>query len=223
MSSLYISSVFVAGLLSFFSPCILPVLPVYIGYFHEESDTKNLVKPLMKALAFVLGLSVSFILLGFGAGALGQVLYSRWFLILCGIVIILLGIYQLDILKIPGLMKERRIRYTPRNNSLIGSFLLGLVFSFGWTPCVGPILAAVLGITATQGQGIYGGLYMAVYSLGLAIPFMILAVFRHVLLHRIKGIYPYMPWIKRVGGVLLIIMGILVMTQKIQSITAWFS
>lgn len=223
MSSLYISSVFVAGLLSFFSPCILPVLPVYIGYFNEESDVSNVIKPLLKALAFVLGLSVSFVLLGFGAGLLGQVLYSRWFLILCGIVIIILGIYQLDVLHIPSLMKDRRIRYTPQKNSVIGSFLLGLVFSFGWTPCVGPILAAVLGITATQGEGLYGGLYMAVYSLGLAIPFMLLAIFRHLLLHKVKGIYPYMPWIKRAGGVLLILMGILVMTQKIQSITAWFS
>lgn len=178
---------------------------------------------MIKALAFVIGLSISFVLLGFGAGFLGQVLYSRWFLIVCGIVIILLGIYQLDLIHIPTLMKERRIHYQPNKSSILGSFFLGMVFSFGWTPCIGPILAAVLGITATQGEGLFGGLYMAVYSLGLAIPFMILALFRHLLLHRIKGIYPYMPWIKRVGGILLIIMGILLMTQKVQSIIAWFS
>lgn len=217
--TLYISTVFVAGLLSFFSPCILPVIPVYIGYFTEGS--KN--KAILKALVFVAGLSTSFILLGFGAGALGSILYSRTFLILCGILVVLLGIHQTGLIQLKLLGREKKMHLERSIKSdVVGAYLLGLTFSFGWTPCVGPVLAAVLGLSATRGNAAYGGFLMLIYSLGLVIPFLAVAIFSDYLLKRIKFLYRHMGTIKVVGGVLIIFMGILLMTNKVTSLTAFF-
>lgn len=228
--TLYISTVFIAGILSFFSPCILPVIPVYISYFagEEVKDNVPLHKkifkgPMLKAIVFVGGLSTSFILLGFGAGALGSVLYSRTFLIICGTIVILLGIHQTGLIKLKFLYREKKldVKRSTRGD-VIGAYLLGFTFSFGWTPCVGPVLGAVLGLSASEGSAAYGGILMAVYSLGLMIPFLIVAIFSDYFLLRIKGIYKHMNKIKIVGGILIILMGILLMTNQINQIAIWF-
>lgn len=226
--TIYISTVFVAGLLSFFSPCILPVIPVYIAYFTEGSKSQGSKKKthffslaMLKAVVFVSGLSTSFILLGFGAGALGRILYGRWFLILCGILVILLGIHQTGLIKLNFLGREKKVHVErSKKSDLLGAYLLGFTFSFGWTPCIGPVLATVLGLSATRGSAAYGGLLMLIYSIGLVIPFLIMAVFSDYLLSRIKSLYKHMNTIKIVGGVLIILMGILLMTNKLTSITA---
>lgn len=221
MEAIYISSVFIAGLLSFFSPCILPVLPVYLGFFGEEKS-KTLSYPILKAIFFVTGLSTSFILLGFGAGALGKILYGKWFLVVCGIVVIILGVHQTGFIQLPFLNRDKRVHLDrTKKSDMLGSYLLGFTFSFGWTPCVGPVLATVLGIAATKGSVLYGGFLMMFYSLGLVIPFLIMAVFSNYLLSRIKLLYKHMKTIKILGGVLIILMGILLMTGKVTSITAW--
>lgn len=231
VDTLYISTVFIAGLLSFFSPCILPVIPVYISYFTEEQQQtestsffKKLFKgPMLKALVFVAGLSTSFILLGFGAGALGSLLYSRNFLIICGAIVIALGIHQTGLIKLKFLYREKKLNIKRSNRAdVLGAYLLGFTFSFGWTPCVGPVLGAVLGLSASEGSAMYGGILMLVYSIGLMIPFLLVALFSDYFLKRIKGLYKHMNKIKIVGGLLIIAMGILLMTNKLNQIAIWF-
>ncbi len=219
IDSLYISTVFVAGLLSFFSPCILPVIPIYIGYFTEG----ELSKPIIKAAVFVAGLSTSFILLGFGAGAIGSVLYSEWFIRFAGLIVIILGLNQIGLLKLKFLNREKKVHLKRTGKSdIIGAYLLGFTFSFGWTPCIGPVLVAILGLSASEGSALYGGILMLIYSIGLMIPFLIIAVFSDVLLKRVKGLYKHLEKIKILGGVLIIIMGLVLMTDNLMVIVGWF-
>ncbi len=224
--NLYISTVFLAGLLSFFAPCILPVLPVYVGYFTgQETEIpisgKHLsMKAFGKSIIFVLGLSTSFILLGFGAGALGKILYSDWFLRIAGIFVILLGLHQIGIIKWNFLYRENKLQIQrSKKSDLLGAYLLGFTFSFGWTPCVGPVLAAVLGLSASEGSSLYGGFLMFVYSIGLMIPFLVLAFFSNTLLSKIKVLYKHMNKIKIAGGILIILMGLLLMMDRLTDFT----
>mgnify|MGYP001810352890 CR=1 FL=1 len=224
---LFAFTVFTAGVLSFLSPCIIPVIPMYLAYFADEDLGKTkrrfFSRPMIKAMLFVAGLSTVFIILGFGAGALGAIFYGDWFLIACGVIVIILGIHQTGLINLKFLMGERKLNLKRAGKAdYFGSYLLGLTFSFGWTPCVGPVLAAVLGLSATESSVFYGGFLMAVYSLGLMIPFLLVAIFSEFLLVKIKGIYKYMGKIKVVGGIVIIFMGFLLMTNQIGSITAWF-
>ena len=224
---LFVTSVFTAGILSFLSPCIIPVITMYLEYFADEdlgkSKNRFFTRPMLKAILFVLGLSTVFIVLGFGAGALGKFIYGDWFLIVCGLIIVILGIHQTGLIQFAFLHSEKKLSLNrSKKSDYFGSYLLGLTFSFGWTPCIGPVLAAVLGLSASEGSVLYGGLLMGVYSLGLMIPFLLVAVFSEQLLLMIKGIYKYMRVIKIISGIFIILMGILLMMNQIGSITAWF-
>jgi cytochrome c-type biogenesis protein len=224
MQGIEIGGVFIAGALSFFSPCILPVIPVFISTLLKSAGgqgkalslgrLKIYLKPLGNVALFVLGLSISFMILGFAFGALGRVINSRVFLTVCGVIVILLGIYQTGLVKIPLLMREKKLE-AKRGSGLISSFVLGFTFSFGWTPCVGPILASVLALTASRGGALTGTLYMAVYSLGLLVPFLVFTAFSQLLTSRIKGIYKYLGVIKIVGGIIIIIMGVFLLTDSL--------
>lgn len=224
-----ISTVFVAGFLSFFAPCILPLLPVYIsvlstnGQQHVDGQRfikiKNLninVHLVFKTIIFVFGLSTSFIILGFGAGALGVVINSDWFLIICGLIVVMLGAFQIGIIRLPFLNKENKLSLKRSGkHDLLGTYLLGFTFSFGWTPCIGPTLGAVLGLSASQGQATYGAFLMFIYSLGLLIPFIILAIFSDILLRHVKKLNKHMRKIQIIGGIIIIIMGLLLMTNNL--------
>lgn len=215
---LFMSTVLVAGFLSFFAPCTFPLLPVYIGIITDGGNGS--VIRLGRTLIFVAGLSTTFILLGFGAGALGGLINNRIFVQIGGMIVILLGIHQLDLFKIPFLEQYRVLNLKrSRNHDLLGTYLLGLTFSFGWTPCVGPVLGAVLVVSAGGGQAFYGAWLMLIYTVGLAIPFLVMAVLSDVLLTRFSKLETQLTTIKRIGGVLIILMGLLLMTESLNRLT----
>ncbi|HET1123221.1 TPA: thiol-disulfide oxidoreductase-associated membrane protein CcdA2 [Streptococcus pneumoniae] len=216
-------SVFLAGILSFFSPCILPLLPVYTGVLLDDKDGAQassgkfsiLVTSLLRTLAFIAGISFIFILLGYGAGFLGDLLYASWFQYLTGAIIILLGLHQMEILHFKGLYKEKRLQLQGQGQNGKGysqAFLLGLTFSFAWTPCVGPVLGSVLALAASGGSGAWQGAgLMLVYTLGLALPFLLLALTSSYVLKHFRKLHPYLGILKKVGGFLIIVMGLLVL------------
>ncbi|HEV6783378.1 TPA: thiol-disulfide oxidoreductase-associated membrane protein CcdA2 [Streptococcus pneumoniae] len=216
-------SVFLAGILSFFSPCILPLLPVYTGVLLDDKDGAQAssgkfsisVTSLLRTLAFVAGISFIFILLGYGAGFLGDLLYASWFQYLTGAIIILLGLHQMEILHFKGLYKEKRLQLQGQGQNGKGysqAFLLGLTFSFAWTPCVGPVLGSVLALAASGGSGAWQGAgLMLVYTLGLALPFLLLALTSSYVLKHFRKLHPYLGILKKVGGFLIIVMGLLVL------------
>ncbi|VNH28666.1 cytochrome c-type biogenesis protein [Streptococcus pneumoniae] len=216
-------SVFLAGILSFFSPCILPLLPVYTGVLLDDKDGAQAssgkfsisVTSLLRTLAFIAGISFIFILLGYGAGFLGDLLYASWFQYLTGAIIILLGLHQMEILHFKGLYKEKRLQLQGQGQNGKGysqAFLLGLTFSFAWTPCVGPVLGFVLALAASGGSGAWQGAgLMLVYTLGLALPFLLLALTSSYVLKHFRKLHPYLGILKKVGGFLIIVMGLLVL------------
>ncbi len=219
----FILSVFGAGLLSFFSPCVLPLLPVYLGYLSDSVPADNPVPAapsgrasFTKALAFTSGLSVSFFLLGFGAGAVGHFINSHAFFLACGGVVVLFGIHQTGLVSIPFLDRDKRlaVRFDPRKG-LGGAFLLGFLFSFGWTPCVGPVLGAVLGISSQQGNALTGGWLLLIYSLGLSLPFFLLALGSQHLLGKMKNLYPHFGKIRLAGGILIMLIGFWMLYNQI--------
>ncbi len=223
VSLIFIFTVFVAGIFSFFSPCILPVIPVYIGLLSSEKagGAISVKKKYVKIGAFILGLSVSFFIMGFGAGALGSVLNHNIFFIGCGVVVVTLGLHQTGLINITILNRQKTLSdgYKPKEG-IISAFLLGFLFSFGWTPCVGPVLGAVLGVTSQQGNALTGGMLLVVYSLGLGIPFVLLAFGAKYLLSKVKKIYPYMPIIKTCGGILIVLMGFWMIFNQVRAIQA---
>ncbi|CAG5786495.1 cytochrome c-type biogenesis protein [Streptococcus pneumoniae] len=216
-------SVFLAGILSFFSPCILPLLPVYTGVLLDDKDGAQAssgkfsisVTSLLRTLAFIAGISFIFILLGYGAGFLGDLLYASWFQYLTGAIIILLGLHQMEFLHFKGLYKEKRLQLQGQGQNGKGysqAFLLGLTFSFAWTPCVGPVLGSVLALAASGGSGAWQGAgLMLVYTLGLALPFLLLALTSSYVLKHFRKLHPYLGILKKVGGFLIIVMGLLVL------------
>ncbi|MDR6554840.1 cytochrome c biogenesis protein CcdA [Paenibacillus qinlingensis] len=223
----FVGSVFIAGLLSFFSPCILPLLPVYmahLGAVSPRSNARAVQLGKMKlhphlignTLFFILGISAVFLLLGFGAGALGTVINSSSFIVVCGAIVVVFGIFQTGLIQLLFLQRERKLTIsTSEKKGFTAAFLLGLTFSFGWSPCIGPVLAAVLSLSASEGSSLVGGGYMFVYTLGLAIPFLILSIFSDLLLSKLRKLNAYTPTIKVISGILLIVMGVLLMTNNL--------
>jgi cytochrome c biogenesis protein CcdA len=231
--------VFGAGVLSFFAPCIVPLLPVYVGFLSKganegiesstqdsEAKKKRLVNPrlIIQTLVFAIGLSTAFIILGFGAGALGKLLNNRIVLYVSGAIVILLGLHQIGIFNFKFLERQKTVEIKrSKRGGIIGAYLLGLTFSLGWTPFVGPVLATVLGVAGSQGQALYGGFLMMMYSIGLALPFILISLFAGFFLERFRKLNKHMRKIQIAGGILIIIMGIILMTNNLNVITGWFT
>jgi cytochrome c-type biogenesis protein len=216
---------FLAGIVSFLSPCVLPLIPGYISLvsklsFNEltECSTENRIKKiLIPSIFFVLGFSVVFVLLGASASYVGVFLRENKILLLkiSGIVIILFGLFSMDIIKIPQLYRERRLNLPHRNVGLIGTFLLGFAFGFGWTPCVGPILASILLYASTTEAAGKGAALLFVYSVGLGLPFIITGLALSTALGAFGWIKKHYGFYKFVVGGTLVAVGLLMVTNSL--------
>lgn len=216
---LLIGSVFLAGIFSFFSPCVFPLLPVYmgelLGNFGQESTAntpkKSYLEPFIKTLAFVSGISMVFFMLGFGAGALGHILYHPYVAYVMGFFAILLGLHQMEVINFSMLQRQKSVNFNKKRvGGILGAFLLGLTFSFGWTPCIGPVLGSLLAVVISGGSSAwYGGFLMVIYSAGLSIPFLLLAVTSSWIMERAGFIKRHLILLKKIGGLLIVFMGIL--------------
>ncbi|MBR0573424.1 MULTISPECIES: cytochrome c biogenesis protein CcdA [Pasteurellaceae] len=207
---LVISSVFLAGLASFLSPCIFPIMPIYFGILSKGG------KKILNTFLFILGLSVTFIGLGFSFSFLGDLLFNDTTLVVAGVIVIILGIHQLDIIKFGFLERTKTVEIkTSGKSASIEAFILGLTFSLGWTPCIGPILASVLALSSQDSSAFYGVTMMFVYVLGLATPFVIFSFFSEELLKKAKVLNNHLGKFKIFGGVLIILMGILLITNNL--------
>ena len=222
------SLAFLAGFLTFASPCIFPLIPAYISYitgisFDELREAKRgdiQRKTLVHSLFFVLGFSAVFIALGASASLLGRFIveYKVWLSRIGGILVILFGLYIMGIFKIGALDKERKISIKLQKGSRLGSFLLGLTFAAAWTPCVGPILGSILIYAGTRDTMVEGIWLLTFYSLGVAIPFIISALLVNSLLLHIKKLNKYLGAVKYICGVLLVLMGVLLVTNHFSMI-----
>lgn len=208
--NLLISSVFLAGLASFLSPCIFPIVPIYFGILSKGG------RKVLNTFLFIMGLSLTFVSLGFSFGFLGDLLLNDTTRVIAGIIVIILGIHQLGIVKINFLEQTKLVEIkTNGKSSSVEAFVLGLTFSLGWTPCIGPILASVLALSGDEGSALYGGAMMFVYVLGLSLPFIAFSFFSDELLRRAKSLNKYLNKFKIAGGVLIILMGILLITNNL--------
>ena len=223
----FIISAFVAGILTFLAPCTLPLVPAYIGFIsgvskedREDPSKKKEVQRriFLNGVFFVIGFSAVFILFGTLAGILGQGLvpYRIWLTRIGGILVILFGLFMLGVFRIPFLQVDKRIR-TPKWLTVgkpSSSLVIGSAFAFGWTPCVGPILGSILLLASTSTTALQGALLLTVFSAGLAIPFLLVAIgFSHAAVY-IERISKYLKWVSVVGGVFLIILGLLLVTNN---------
>jgi cytochrome c-type biogenesis protein len=217
---------FVAGLLSFLSPCVLPLVPSYLGFLtgmtlNEMGGRRR--AALVHALLFVAGFSLVFILLGASATALGRALnhYQVWLQRVGGVLIILFGLLCLGVFQVGLLTQERRLHLEQKPVGYLGSALVGMAFAAGWTPCIGPVLGAILGLAATSTDVSRGMLLLGVYSAGLALPFVIAAVAVESFLDWFQRFRRFLPWVMRISGVFLVVVGVLLVTGEFTRLAGW--
>ena len=219
----------VAGVISFLSPCVLPIVPPYLAYMggvslnDMSSERAARRSATIAALFFVLGLSTVFLILGFTASAFGafflqnQVLFAQ----LSGVVIIVFGLHFIGVFRIPFLDQEARLDAGDKGGSSFGAYVLGLAFAFGWTPCIGPQLGAILSLAASEGSVTRGTLLLGIYALGLGIPFLLAAMFITRAMGLMNRIKRHMKLIERIMGSLLILVGLAMVTGAFSWFAFW--
>ena len=221
---------FTAGLLSFLSPCVLPLVPSYATFITgmsldelreaEAARTRRAV--FLHGLTFVLGFTGVFLALGASATFLGALLNyaSGWMERVGGALLVLFGLYLLGLLRLPGAGREWRMHLAEKPVGYLGTLLVGITFGAGWTPCIGPVLGGILTLAATRGSVGQGVGLLAVYSAGLAIPFLLATVLIERFLTSYRRIRHWLPWINRVSGALLLSLGVLMLTGSFSSLSA---
>ena len=233
LTQIYIHlGVALAGLVSFLSPCVLPLVPPYLGYLSGASieemqassvDADRWRHIVRAALFFVFGFTTVFVALGAGASVLGQwvQLHKAQLSLLAGIVIIGFGAHFLGILRVPLLFRQARFRLPVPGANLAGAYLMGLAFAFGWTPCIGPVLATVLAVAANEASLGAGVRLLFVYSLGLGIPFVLAAAALGPFLAVLRRMRAHLRHVEMVMGVLLVATGVLMLTGSLNWLGAW--
>ncbi len=217
--SVSLAVAFAAGVLSFLSPCVLPLIPSYVGFLTGMTAEELQVRrgtALLHAVWFVGGFTLIFVALGASASALGVALLAsqHWIARIGGVLVILFGLYLLGVLRPAFLMRERRVHLARKPLGYLGSSLAGVAFGAAWTPCIGPILGGILTLAATRASVGQGTALLGVYALGLAIPFLATAFALDRFLVWFQRVRPYILWVERVAGALLILLGLLLVTDR---------
>jgi cytochrome c-type biogenesis protein len=229
-SDVTLSAAAAAGLLSFLSPCVLPLVPPYLTFIAgttiEDVAYERVARArrdvLLAAILFVLGFSTVFVALGATASVFGQVLRAHiaTLSLIAGLAIILMGLHFLGVFRLGLLYREKRLEVA-KPLGLWGAYVMGLAFAFGWTPCIGPILAAILAIAASEQTALRGAALLAVYSIGLGLPFLLAAVALEPFIGFLKRFRAHFGIVERIVGVLLIATGIGFLTGTMQSVSFW--
>jgi len=223
---------FIAGLISFISPCVLPIVPPYLCYLAgvsleelaaENQTAKSWLRIFLAALTFVLGFTTVFVMFGASASFIGQAIAqnSRILTTIAGIVIIVMGLHFLGLFRIGLLYREARVHVQRKPAGLIGSYLIGLAFAFGWTPCVGPILGTILFVAGAEDTVGRGAVLLAAYSFGLGVPFLLAAAFAGPFLEWAKNFRRHMGAVEKIMGGMLVVTGLLFMTGYMATMALW--
>src|SRR6476661_2648058 len=233
MSSLpFPITAFLAGIVSFLSPCVLPLVPGYVSLISgasveelQSKDRKLLNTVLLHSLMFILGFTLVFVMLGAAATGLGQMIreYKKYLEWVAGGVIIIFGLHLTGIMKIKALYADKRLHSVKGGKSPLGAFAVGFAFAFGWTPCLGPILTAILALASEQDTLVKGILLLAVYSLGLAVPFLLTSLLMERFLKFYSRFRSHMHALEVASGGLLIALGILLVMGRFTLISSWLS
>jgi len=230
MNDISIPLAFLAGVLSFLSPCVLPLIPSYVSFITGISfkdltvgtDRKKIhYLTITNSIAFILGFSTVFIALGVSSSAVGSFFfqYMDMIRIIGGVLVIIFGLFIAGILKLDFLMIQKKISLSGKPAGYIGTFLVGMTFAAGWSPCIGPILGTILVYAGSKGSALYGFQLLAAYSLGLGVPFFLSALAINVFLSYSPKLAKFMRAIMLISGLLLIIFGILLLTDQIRALT----
>ncbi|MBN2393864.1 MAG: sulfite exporter TauE/SafE family protein [Anaerolineae bacterium] len=225
---------FIAGLASFLAPCVLPLVPAYLGYLSGwavpgRAATKSSTPTLSErffvaahAVAFVIGFSLVFILLGTAAGSLGKLLRGDWVRYLGGLLIIFFGLALMELLHVPFLQNEARLQWRGKREwGFFSSVLIGMVFAAGWTPCVGPALSAILILSADQATVGRGVALLVAYSAGIGLPFILAGFLIDRLGNLLQRISRYLPTFQKTAGAILVLVGIILITDSFSAIGLW--
>ncbi len=229
LSTIALATAVGAGIISFLSPCVLPLVPGYVSYIaggnlaRAERASKRRLAALWPSFCFVAGFSTVFVALGAGASSLGRLLlhYRYEANILGGLIVIVFGLFMVGALNLPWLQRDLRFHVEVKGARPLGAYLIGLAFAFGWTPCIGPVLGAILAIGAATTTVKSGVALLAAYSFGLGIPFMATAVFTEALLDRLKSLRKAGRWLQAGAGAGMILMGVAMITGMLSTFGFW--
>jgi len=232
MFDVSIAGAFIAGLLSFVSPCVLPIVPPYLAWLAgvsfedlqtESEDRARARRIVLSAVIFVLGFTTVFVALGATASVVGKTIaqYFDTLSIIAGVIIIIMGLHFLGVFRIGLLYREARVEMQRKPAGFIGAYVMGLAFAFGWTPCVGPVLAAILFVAGTEDTIARGAGLLAVYSLGIGLPFILAAMFASRFIGLATRFKKHMRKVEMAMGGLLVVTGILFITGQMSRIALW--
>ncbi len=232
MENLNLLTAFFGGIISFLSPCVLPLVPAYMSFISgisfqdmtsEERGTDEIKLILLKSFVFILGFSLVFVLLGATATYVGQFLLTHMRLIMkiAGVIIVIFGLHTAHIFQIPFLNYEKRFHTSGSELGYLGTFTLGLAFAFGWSPCIGPILAAILAMASVQDTVMKGVFLLTAYSLGLGVPFLLTGLATNWFLRVFSSVKKHFRTVEIISGLFLVLIGVLFFFNWFTQLSAW--